>query len=102
MSKVSHISSLGYTKRHLKGCFYLENSIILIASICVSSIFIGVLANILNQLIFDITALERVITLNFITVIKVWAFCEFLVLISTSIPLRYISRQNVVKALQYE
>lgn len=93
---------LGYTKRHLKGCFYLENSIILIASICVSSIFIGVLANILNQLIFDITALERVITLNFITVIKVWAFCEFLVLISTSIPLRYISRQNVVKALQYE
>ena len=93
---------LGYTKRHLKGCFYLENSIILIASICVSSIFIGVLANVLNQLIFDITALERVITLNFITVIKVWAFCEFLVLISTSIPLRYISRQNVVKALQYE
>ena len=93
---------LGYTKRHLKGCFYLENSIILIASICVSSIFIGVLANILNQLIFDITALERVITLNFITVIKVWAFCEFLVIISTSIPLRYISRQNVVKALQYE
>lgn len=93
---------LGYTKRHLKGCFYLENSIILIASICVSSIFIGVLANVLNQLIFDITALERVITLNFITVIKVWAFCEFLVIISTSIPLRYISRQNVVKALQYE
>lgn len=93
---------LGYTKRHLKGCFYLENSIILIASMCVSSIFIGVLANILNQLIFDITALERVITLNFITVIKVWAFCEFLVIISTSIPLRYISRQNVVKALQYE
>ena len=93
---------LGYTKRHLKGCFYLENSIILIASICVSSIFIGGLANILNQLIFDITALESVIILNFITVIKVWAFCEFLVLISTSIPLRYISRQNVVKALQYE
>lgn len=93
---------LGYTKRHLKGCFYLENSIILIASICMSSIFIGVLANVLNQLIFDITALERVITLNFITVIKVWAFCEFLVIISTSIPLRYISRQNVVKALQYE
>ena len=93
---------LGYTKRHLKGCFYLENSIILIASICVSSIFIGGLANILNQLIFDITALESVIILSFITVIKVWAFCEFLVLISTSIPLRYISRQNVVKALQYE
>ena len=56
---------LGYTKRHLKGCFYLENSIILIASICVSSIFIGGLANILNQLIFEHNSVRKRYNIEF-------------------------------------
>jgi putative ABC transport system permease protein len=94
--------SIGMSNNNIKLIFYLENIFIVIKSIIISISFIDISSIIFNRLIYRSTGLTDVIALNLPIVLIISIISVFLSIISSYIPIKNISKLNIVDILRYE
>ena len=94
--------SIGMTDRNIKLIFYLENMIVTILSVIISILLIYLLTIPLNGAIDYLTGLSGVITINLSTFIILLIISLSLSMLSSFIPIKRISKLNIVDILRYE
>ncbi len=100
--EIGILRSLGFSKKNVSFIFLFESIFIgLIGSII--SILIVLLVGIpINNLLFSMTGIENIFVLRFSSLIFILLLSVFLCTIGSRIPLRGISRMNIIDTIKYE
>ena len=94
--------SLGISDRSIKNIFYIENILIILRSVMISDIFIEIIRIPINKIVFNQTGLSNVVDNGLSITFIILILSVILSVISSYIPIRNISKLNIVDILRNE
>jgi putative ABC transport system permease protein len=94
--------SLGISNNSIKSIFFLENIMIIIRSFYIASIFIEIVSIPINKIIYNMTGLSNVIGESILIYLFMITISIIISLLSSYIPIRRISKMNIVDILRSE
>lgn len=94
--------SLGISNNSIKSIFFLENIMIIIRSFYIASIFIEIVSIPINKIIYNMTGLSDVIGESILIYLFMITISIIISLLSSYIPIRRISKMNIVDILRSE
>ncbi len=94
--------SLGISNNSIKSIFFLENIMIIIRSFYIASIFIEIVSIPINKIVYNMTGLSNVIGESILIYLFMITISIIISLLSSYIPIRRISKMNIVDILRSE
>ena len=100
--EIGILRSLGFSKKNVSFIFLFESIFIGLIGSIISIVIVLLLGIPINNLLFNMTGIENIFVLKFSSLIFILLLSVFLCTIGSRIPLRGISRMNIIDTIKYE
>ncbi len=100
--EIGIIRSLGFSKRNIRFIFLFESIFIGLIGSIISILVVLLLGIPINNLLFSMTGIDNIFVLRISSLLFILLLSVFLCTIGSRIPLRGISRMNIIDTIKYE
>ncbi len=100
--EIGILRSLGFSKRNIRFIFLFESIFIGLIGSIISILVVLLLGIPINNLLFSMTGIDNIFVLRISSLLFILLLSVFLCTIGSRIPLRGISRMNIIDTIKYE
>ena len=100
--EIGILRSLGFSKKDVRFIFLFESISIGVIGSLISILVVLLLGIPINNLLFGMTGIDNIFVLKFSSLLFILLLSVFLCTIGSRIPLRGISRMNIIDTIKYE